>query len=35
MRVEVEVVEREHDSVVLVRYWTGDGAEIHRRAQQK
>jgi hypothetical protein len=30
MTVEVEVIEREHESVVLVRHWTGDGVEIHR-----
>jgi hypothetical protein len=35
MRVEVEMVEREHDSMVLVRHWTGDGAERHRRAHQE
>jgi hypothetical protein len=28
--VVVEVVEREHKSVVLVRHWTGDEAEMHR-----
>jgi hypothetical protein len=30
LTVEVEVVEREHEGVVLVRHWTGDGAEMHR-----
>jgi hypothetical protein len=25
----VEVVEREHEGVVLVRHWTVDGAERH------
>jgi hypothetical protein len=28
--VEVEVVEREHESMVLIRHWTSDGAERHR-----
>jgi hypothetical protein len=27
--VEVEVVEREHESVVLTRHWTSNGAERH------
>jgi hypothetical protein len=27
MTVEVEVVERDHDGVLLARYWTGDGVE--------
>jgi hypothetical protein len=35
MTVEVEVVEREHEDVVLVRHWTGDGAERHRRARRE
>jgi hypothetical protein len=30
MTVEVEVVERKHEGVVLVRHWIGDGAERHR-----
>jgi hypothetical protein len=30
MTVEMEMVEREHEGVVLVRHWTGDGAEKHR-----
>jgi hypothetical protein len=30
MTVEVEVVEREHEGVVLMRHWIGDGAEMHR-----
>jgi hypothetical protein len=30
MMVEMEVVEREHEGVVLVRHWIGDGAERHR-----
>jgi hypothetical protein len=28
--VEVEVVEREHEGVVLTRHWTNDGAKRHR-----
>jgi hypothetical protein len=35
MTVEVEVVEREHEGVVLVSHWTGDGAERHQRARQE
>jgi hypothetical protein len=31
MTVEVEVVEREHEGVVLVRHWTCDGAKRHRQ----
>jgi hypothetical protein len=27
----VEVVEREHESVVLVKHWIRDGAEWHQR----
>jgi hypothetical protein len=30
MTVEVEVVKREHESVVLAMHWTGDGAKRHR-----
>jgi hypothetical protein len=30
MTDEVEMVEREHEGVVLMRHWTGDGAERHR-----
>jgi hypothetical protein len=33
--VVVEVVEREHKSVVLARHWTGDGAEMHRRTRRE
>jgi hypothetical protein len=33
--VEVEVVEREHENVVLVRHWTDDGSERHRRARRE
>jgi hypothetical protein len=32
MTVEVEVIEREPDGVVLARHWTGDGATRHQRA---
>jgi hypothetical protein len=32
MTVEVEVVKREPDGVVLARHWTGDGATRHQRA---
>jgi hypothetical protein len=32
MTVEMNVVEREHEGVVLVMHWTGDGGEMHRRA---
>jgi hypothetical protein len=28
--VEVEMVESEHEGVVLVRHWTGNGAERHQ-----
>jgi hypothetical protein len=31
--VDVEVVEREHEGVVLVRHWISDGAERHQRAR--
>jgi hypothetical protein len=27
----IEVVEREHESVVLAKHWIGAGAEWHRR----
>jgi hypothetical protein len=27
--MEVEVVEREHEAMVLVRHWIGDGVERH------
>jgi hypothetical protein len=30
MTVEVEVVEREHEGVVLTRHWISNGAEMHR-----
>jgi hypothetical protein len=30
--VEVDVVEREHEGMVLARHWIGDGAERHHRA---
>jgi hypothetical protein len=35
MTIEVEVIEREHESMVLMRYWTGDRAERHRQARQE
>jgi hypothetical protein len=28
--VDMEVVRREHEGVVLVNYWIGDGAEMHQ-----
>jgi hypothetical protein len=33
MMVEVGVVEREHEGVVLVRHWNDDGAERHQRGR--
>jgi hypothetical protein len=33
--VELEVVEREPEGVVLVRHWIGDGAARHRRTRRK
>jgi hypothetical protein len=33
--VEVEVIEKEHEGVVLAIHWIGDGAEGHRRAHRK
>jgi hypothetical protein len=30
MTIEVEVVEKEHNGMVLTTHWTGDGAEMHR-----
>jgi streptomycin 6-kinase len=33
--VDVEVVEREHEGVVLVKHWIGDGAEMHQRTHQE
>jgi hypothetical protein len=35
MTVEVEVVKRDHEDVVLAMHWTGDGAEMHRRARRE
>jgi hypothetical protein len=35
MTVEVEVVEREHEGVVLAKLWTDDRAERHRSARQE
>jgi hypothetical protein len=33
MTVEVEVVKREHEGVVLVRHWISDGVERHQQAR--
>jgi hypothetical protein len=33
--VELEVVEREPDDVVLVRHWTDDGEARHRRTHRE
>jgi hypothetical protein len=30
IEVEVEVVEREHEGVTLMRHWIDDRAEMHR-----
>jgi hypothetical protein len=30
IEVEVEVIEREHEGVTLMRHWIGDRAERHR-----
>jgi hypothetical protein len=35
MMVEVEVVKREYDGVVLMRHWTGNGVKRHQRARQE
>jgi hypothetical protein len=35
MMVEVKVVEKEHEGVVLARHWTSDGAALSRRAHQE
>jgi hypothetical protein len=35
MTVEVEVVEREHENVVLTRQWTDDGADMHQRSRRE
>jgi hypothetical protein len=35
MTVEVEMVEREHEDLVLVRHWIDDGAERHRQAHRE
>jgi hypothetical protein len=32
---ELELVEREPESVVLVRHWTGDGVARHRRTHRE
>jgi hypothetical protein len=31
MTIEVEVIEREHEDVMLVKHWTSDRAERHRQ----
>jgi hypothetical protein len=33
--VDMEVVEKEHKGVVLVKHWIGDGADMHQRTHQK
>jgi hypothetical protein len=33
--MEVEVVEREHDGMVLARHWIDDGVERHRRTHRE
>jgi hypothetical protein len=33
--MDMEVVEREHKSVMLAKHWIDDGAERHRRTHQK
>jgi hypothetical protein len=33
--VEVDVVEREHEGMVLARHWTSDEAEMQRRARRE
>jgi hypothetical protein len=33
--VDVEVVERKHEDVVLMKPWIGDGAESRRRTQRE
>jgi hypothetical protein len=35
VEVNVEVVEREHEGMVLAKHWIGDRAERHRRIHQK
>jgi hypothetical protein len=35
MTTEVDVVEREHEGVVLMRHWIDDEAERHRRTHQE
>jgi hypothetical protein len=31
VELDVDVVEKEHESVVLVKHWINDGAERHQR----
>jgi hypothetical protein len=35
VEVNVEVVEREHEGMVLAKHWIGDRGERHRRIHQK
>jgi hypothetical protein len=35
MTVEVEVVEREHEGVVLAMHWIGDGAKRHQQGHRE
>jgi hypothetical protein len=35
VQVDVKVVEREHEGVVLAKHWIGDGAERHRRTHRE
>jgi hypothetical protein len=34
-KVDVEVVEREHEGMVIVKHWIGDGAKRHRRMHRE
>jgi hypothetical protein len=35
MTIEIDVIEREHEDVVLARHWIGDGVEMHQRGRQE
>jgi hypothetical protein len=35
MEVDVEIVEREHEGVVLTKDWISDGVERYRRTHRK
>jgi hypothetical protein len=35
MTIEIKMVEREHEGVVLMRHWTSDRAKRHRRGRQE